>query len=163
MLLTWLEVKWTWSSLTYIKVEIEKSPNKKTLVQAMEVAGMVFWSRIDLLLLFLWVCFVVKLLWCRADVKNKWENSSWGRKLIAQKRRAALMTSKDSRSWWPWICLCFACVLIPWNCSRKNSRGYNCFKPFMRLFICTPIILWWTTPLTHHLLLCTPGERNRSH
>ena len=25
-----------------------------------------------------------------ADVKNKWENSSWGRKLIVQKRRAAL-------------------------------------------------------------------------
>lgn len=24
------------------------------------------------------------------DVKNKWENSSWGRKLIVQKRRAAL-------------------------------------------------------------------------
>ncbi|KAH9785297.1 Ribosomal L14e domain-containing protein [Citrus sinensis] len=26
----------------------------------------------------------------RADVNNKWENSSWGRKLIVQKRRAAL-------------------------------------------------------------------------
>lgn len=25
-----------------------------------------------------------------ADVKNKWDNSSWGRKLIVQKRRAAL-------------------------------------------------------------------------
>lgn len=25
-----------------------------------------------------------------ADVKNKWENSSWGRKLIVQKRRASL-------------------------------------------------------------------------
>ena len=25
-----------------------------------------------------------------ADVKNKWENSSWGRKLIVQKRRANL-------------------------------------------------------------------------
>ena len=24
------------------------------------------------------------------DVKNKWENSSWGRRLIVQKRRAAL-------------------------------------------------------------------------
>lgn len=24
------------------------------------------------------------------DVKNKWENSSWGRKLIVQKRRASL-------------------------------------------------------------------------
>ncbi|KNA12958.1 hypothetical protein SOVF_121590 [Spinacia oleracea] len=49
-------------SLTDIKVEIEKSPNKKTLVKSME----------------------------DADVKNKWENSSWGRKLIVQKRRAAL-------------------------------------------------------------------------
>ncbi|ESR41795.1 Ribosomal L14e domain-containing protein [Citrus sinensis] len=26
----------------------------------------------------------------KADVKNKWENSSWDRKLIVQKRRAAL-------------------------------------------------------------------------
>ncbi|KAK4855983.1 hypothetical protein QYF36_012992 [Acer negundo] len=26
----------------------------------------------------------------KADVKNKWENSSWGRKLIMQKRRTAL-------------------------------------------------------------------------
>jgi hypothetical protein len=25
-----------------------------------------------------------------ADVMNKWENSSWGKKLIVQKRRAAL-------------------------------------------------------------------------
>ena len=25
-----------------------------------------------------------------ADVKNKWEKSSWGRKLIVQKRRASL-------------------------------------------------------------------------
>ena len=25
-----------------------------------------------------------------ADVKKKWENSSWGRKLIVQKRRASL-------------------------------------------------------------------------
>lgn len=25
-----------------------------------------------------------------ADVKNKWENSSWGRKLIVQKKRASL-------------------------------------------------------------------------
>ncbi|KAG4182963.1 hypothetical protein ERO13_A09G080100v2, partial [Gossypium hirsutum] len=26
----------------------------------------------------------------KADVKNKWESSSWGRKLIVQKRRASL-------------------------------------------------------------------------
>ncbi|KNA14123.1 hypothetical protein SOVF_110530 [Spinacia oleracea] len=65
-------------SLTDIKVEIEKSPNKKTLVEAMETA----------------------------DVKNKWENCSWGRKLIVQKRRAALndfdrfkiMTAKIKKS-----------------------------------------------------------------
>jgi large subunit ribosomal protein L14e len=25
-----------------------------------------------------------------ADVKNKWESSSWGKKLIVQKRRASL-------------------------------------------------------------------------
>ena len=49
-------------SLTDIKVEIEKAPKKKALIEAMEAA----------------------------DVKNKWENSSWGRKLIVQKRRAAL-------------------------------------------------------------------------
>ncbi|KAE9452997.1 hypothetical protein C3L33_15084, partial [Rhododendron williamsianum] len=49
-------------SLTDITIEIKRVPNKKTLVAAMEAA----------------------------DVKNKWENSSWGRKLIVQKRRAAL-------------------------------------------------------------------------
>uniref|UniRef100_A0A7C9DQB5 Large ribosomal subunit protein eL14 domain-containing protein n=1 Tax=Opuntia streptacantha TaxID=393608 RepID=A0A7C9DQB5_OPUST len=49
-------------SLTDIKIDITKVPKKKTLIEAMEAA----------------------------DVKNKWENSSWGRKLIVQKRRAAL-------------------------------------------------------------------------
>ncbi|GMY06300.1 60S ribosomal protein L14-1 [Fagus crenata] len=49
-------------SLTDIKIDIKRIPKKKTLVEAMEAA----------------------------DVKNKWENSSWGRKLIVQKRRAAL-------------------------------------------------------------------------
>lgn len=49
-------------SLTDIKIDIEKVPKKKTLIDAMEAA----------------------------DVKNKWEKSSWGRKLIVQKRRAAL-------------------------------------------------------------------------
>ncbi|KAF3972509.1 hypothetical protein CMV_003986 [Castanea mollissima] len=48
-------------SLTDIKIDIKRFP-KKTLVEAMEAA----------------------------DVKNKWENSSWGRKLIVQKRRASL-------------------------------------------------------------------------
>ncbi|CAN0829190.1 60S ribosomal protein L14-1 [Linum grandiflorum] len=49
-------------TLTDIKIEINRVPKKKTLVEAME----------------------------KADVKGKWENSSWGRKLIVQKRRAAL-------------------------------------------------------------------------
>ncbi|KAL9248833.1 Large ribosomal subunit protein eL14y-like protein [Drosera capensis] len=49
-------------SLTDITVNIKRSPKKKTLIKAME----------------------------EADVKNKWENSSWGRKLIVQKKRASL-------------------------------------------------------------------------
>ncbi|CAA2972018.1 60S ribosomal L14-1 [Olea europaea subsp. europaea] len=48
--------------LTDIKIDIKRVPKKKTLIAAMEAA----------------------------DVKNKWENSSWGRKLIVQKRRASL-------------------------------------------------------------------------
>ncbi|XP_028769635.1 probable 60S ribosomal protein L14 [Neltuma alba] len=49
-------------SLTDIKIDIKRVPKKKELLQAMEAA----------------------------DVKKKWENSSWGRKLIVQKRRASL-------------------------------------------------------------------------
>ncbi|KAK7391719.1 hypothetical protein VNO78_20138 [Psophocarpus tetragonolobus] len=49
-------------SLTDIKIDIKRVPKKKELVKAMEAA----------------------------DVKNKWENSSWGRKLIVKKRRASL-------------------------------------------------------------------------
>ncbi|CAJ2628129.1 putative 60S ribosomal protein L14-like [Trifolium pratense] len=49
-------------SLTDIKIDIKRVPKKKDLIKAME----------------------------EADVKNKWENSSWGRKLIVRKRRAAL-------------------------------------------------------------------------
>ncbi|WJX12404.1 hypothetical protein P8452_02912 [Trifolium repens] len=49
-------------SLTDIKIEIKRVPKKKDLIKAMEAA----------------------------DVKNKWEKSSWGRKLIVRKRRAAL-------------------------------------------------------------------------
>ncbi|CAK9165751.1 unnamed protein product [Ilex paraguariensis] len=49
-------------SLTDIKIDITRTPKKKILIAAMEAA----------------------------DVKNKWENSSWGRKLIVQKRRASL-------------------------------------------------------------------------
>ncbi|XWS36459.1 hypothetical protein CRYUN_Cryun20dG0087400 [Craigia yunnanensis] len=48
--------------LTDIKIDINRVPKKKTLIDAME----------------------------KADVKNKWENSSWGRKLIVQKGRASL-------------------------------------------------------------------------
>ncbi|KAM0863627.1 hypothetical protein ACQ4PT_044470 [Festuca glaucescens] len=49
-------------SLTDIKIDIKRVPKKATLIKAME----------------------------EADVKNKWENSSWGKKLIVQKRRASL-------------------------------------------------------------------------
>ncbi|XP_011004022.1 PREDICTED: 60S ribosomal protein L14-2-like [Populus euphratica] len=49
-------------SLTDIKIEINRVPKKKALIEAME----------------------------KADVKNKWENSSWGRRLTVQKRRASL-------------------------------------------------------------------------
>jgi hypothetical protein len=41
---------------------------------------------------FLLICLFLKLIFyfSMTDVKNKWENSSWGRKLIVQKRRASL-------------------------------------------------------------------------
>ena len=34
--------------------------------------------------------FVTKYFIICSDVKNKWESSSWGRKLIVQKKRASL-------------------------------------------------------------------------
>ncbi|KAL8162239.1 hypothetical protein V2J09_013728 [Rumex salicifolius] len=49
-------------TLTDIKIDIPRVPKKKTLIEAMDAA----------------------------DVKNKWESSSWGRKLIVQKKRASL-------------------------------------------------------------------------
>ncbi|KAL1806410.1 hypothetical protein DCAR_0832213 [Daucus carota subsp. sativus] len=49
-------------TLTDITIDIKRTPKKKELIKAMEAA----------------------------DVKNKWENSSWGRKLIVKKRREAL-------------------------------------------------------------------------
>ncbi|KAI3845893.1 hypothetical protein MKW98_030374 [Papaver atlanticum] len=49
-------------SLTDIKIDICRIPKKKALIDAMEAA----------------------------DVKKKWESSSWGRKLIVQKKRASL-------------------------------------------------------------------------
>ncbi|MCL7033744.1 hypothetical protein MKW94_025037, partial [Papaver nudicaule] len=55
-------------SLTDIKIDIGRIPKKKVLIDAMEAAG-------KLLVLY---------------VKKKWERSSWGRKLIVQKKRASL-------------------------------------------------------------------------
>lgn len=49
-------------SLTDIKIDIRRVPKKKVLIEAME----------------------------SAEVQKRWENSSWGRKLIVQKRRAEL-------------------------------------------------------------------------
>ncbi|MCL7044185.1 hypothetical protein MKW94_029384 [Papaver nudicaule] len=49
-------------SLSDIKIDISRIPKKKVLIDAMEAA----------------------------DVKKKWESSSWGRKLIVQKKRASL-------------------------------------------------------------------------
>ncbi|KAK3414838.1 hypothetical protein EUGRSUZ_H00146 [Eucalyptus grandis] len=49
-------------SLTDIKIDIKRIPQKKTLVAAMQ----------------------------EADVQGKWDKSSWGRKLVVQKRRASL-------------------------------------------------------------------------
>ncbi|OWM67898.1 hypothetical protein CDL15_Pgr010836 [Punica granatum] len=49
-------------SLTDIKIDIKRVPKKKTLIQAMQ----------------------------EADVQGKWQKSSWGRKLIVQKKRASL-------------------------------------------------------------------------
>ncbi|GMP22517.1 hypothetical protein CsSME_00000503 [Camellia sinensis var. sinensis] len=58
-------------SLTDITIDIKRVPKKKTLVAAMDAA----------------------------DVKNKWENSSWGRKLIVQKRRVDPDEDLDARNW----------------------------------------------------------------
>ncbi|GJM85557.1 hypothetical protein PR202_ga02018 [Eleusine coracana subsp. coracana] len=64
----WMPLIWSGAmnfkrlSLTDIKIDIKRVPKKSTLIKAME----------------------------EADVKGKWENSSWGKKLIVQKRRAAL-------------------------------------------------------------------------
>ncbi|CAH8353364.1 unnamed protein product [Eruca vesicaria subsp. sativa] len=49
-------------SLTDIVIDINRVPKKKNLIEAMD----------------------------KADVKNRWQKSSWGRKLIVQKTRAAL-------------------------------------------------------------------------
>uniref|UniRef100_A0A0D6RA73 Large ribosomal subunit protein eL14 domain-containing protein n=1 Tax=Araucaria cunninghamii TaxID=56994 RepID=A0A0D6RA73_ARACU len=49
-------------SLTDIKIDIPRTPKKKVLIEAMQAA----------------------------EVQKRWENSSWGRKLIVQKKRAEL-------------------------------------------------------------------------
>ncbi|XP_010467818.1 PREDICTED: 60S ribosomal protein L14-1 isoform X2 [Camelina sativa] len=49
-------------SLTDIVIDINRVPKKKVLIEAID----------------------------KADVKNKWEKSSWGRKLIVHKTRASL-------------------------------------------------------------------------
>ncbi|KAI6693568.1 probable 60S ribosomal protein L14 isoform X2 [Syzygium oleosum] len=49
-------------SLTDIKIDIKRVPRKSALIKAMQ----------------------------EADVQGKWEKSSWGRKLIVQKKRASL-------------------------------------------------------------------------
>ncbi|RZC80222.1 hypothetical protein C5167_042797 [Papaver somniferum] len=58
-------------SLTDIKIDIGRIPKKKALIDAMEAAGKLLRK----------LC---------TDVKKKWESSSWGRKLIVQKKRASL-------------------------------------------------------------------------
>jgi len=77
-------------SLTDIKIEINRVPKKKALIEAMEKAGGL---PIDYSCPCL-ICFFFFLLNLNcslmADVKNKWENSSWGRRLTVQKRRASL-------------------------------------------------------------------------
>ena len=75
-------------SLTDIVIEINRVPKKKALIEAMEKAGECAFHCVILLKF----CMVFAVLFWKvfADVKNKWEKSSWGRKLIVQKRRASL-------------------------------------------------------------------------
>ncbi|RWR81144.1 60S ribosomal protein L14-1-like protein [Cinnamomum micranthum f. kanehirae] len=69
-------------SLTDIKIDIPRVPKKKSLVAAMEAAVLYFG--------FSFLVYLLIRSSGMADVKNKWENSSWGRKLIVQRRRASL-------------------------------------------------------------------------
>ncbi|RZC52156.1 hypothetical protein C5167_020586 [Papaver somniferum] len=62
-------------SLTDIKIDIGRIPKKKVLIDAMEAAGKLLTSFLPVF---------------RENVKKKWESSSWGRKLIVQKKRASL-------------------------------------------------------------------------
>lgn len=84
-------------SLTDIKIDIPRVPKKKTLIDAMEKAGRdsvcvsiyIYVEKVLLFLFLVYACLFI-LLYLMADVKNKWESSSWGRKLIVQKKRASL-------------------------------------------------------------------------
>ncbi|KAH7517401.1 hypothetical protein FEM48_Zijuj09G0059700 [Ziziphus jujuba var. spinosa] len=78
-------------SLTDIKIDINRVPKKKTLVQAMEAAGELRANLLQYCFLVYWSFPEIEVS-CMTipDVKNKWESSSWGRKLIVQKRRASL-------------------------------------------------------------------------
>ena len=78
-------------SLTDIKIDIKRIPKKATLIKALDEAGNEPFiqpyppkSRHPVS----GHCYNESYLF--ADVKNKWENSSWGKKLIVQKRRASL-------------------------------------------------------------------------
>jgi len=85
-------------SLTDIKIDIKRVPKKKDLVKAMEAAGRFSTNLSVYICFFFYVLFVeIRFVFCGnwfclnlIDVKNKWEKSSWGRKLIVKKRRAAL-------------------------------------------------------------------------
>ncbi|CAN1180787.1 60S ribosomal protein L14-2 [Linum perenne] len=79
-------------TLTDIKIEINRVPKKKTLIEAMEKAGgltCAFKHDLWYALMGFQLISNVELL-AMADVKGKWEKSSWGRKLIVKQRRAAL-------------------------------------------------------------------------
>lgn len=85
-------------SLTDIKIDIKRVPRKKELIEAMKAAGtllnLIFTYKCSLPLRFLFSCLLVcfnLLFWLiMSDVQKKWEDSSWGRKLLVKKRRASL-------------------------------------------------------------------------
>ncbi|KAG2722030.1 hypothetical protein I3843_02G095700 [Carya illinoinensis] len=79
-------------SLTDIKIDIKRVPKKKELLEAMEKAGMDYQLLFSVILIFMFSCLLViyTSVYVLTDVKKKWESSSWGRKLIVQKRRASL-------------------------------------------------------------------------
>lgn len=90
MRLTWWEVKWTSSGLhlRISRLTLKGSQRRR------------LWLLLWRLLVNFFVFFFEHLLFnglfnlnsfnVLTDVKNKWESSSWGRKLIVQKKRASL-------------------------------------------------------------------------